>query len=93
MVSSITIEKIARELSGKTVIMHNCDRQLQGDYSLFVQRELKKSTLAKELEWSRGIAVGSEDFVSSIQNSFEKKTEKRKIENGEKTGLRNVIFP
>jgi putative transposase len=58
-------------------------KRLQEDYSLFVQSELKKSTLPKEPEWSRGIAVGSEDFVSSIQTSFGKKTEKRKIENGE----------
>ncbi len=46
-----------------------------------MQRELKKSTLCKKPEWSRGIAVGSEDYVSSIQNSFGKKTEKRKIKN------------
>ena len=58
-------------------------QRLQEDYSLFVQRELKKKILDKEPAWSRGIAVGSETFVSNIQKNFGQKTEKRKIENGE----------
>ena len=58
-------------------------KQLREDYSLFLQLELEKTSVEKEPQWSRGIAVGSETFVSTIQKNFGKKTEKRKIERGE----------
>lgn len=53
--------------------------ELQNEYEIYIQNELKKEDWSREPEWSSSIAIGSENFISEIQNKLGITKKKSKI--------------
>ncbi len=54
--------------------------QLQEEYELFVNLEMKKESQDQNPGWSSSIAVGKEGFINEIKNKLGSKVVKRKID-------------
>ena len=63
------------------------NERLRKEYNLLIERELNKGLLNHNPDWSEGIAIGDEDFISLIQRKLGIRTEKRKIEDEENRWL------
>ncbi len=53
--------------------------QLQTEYDRYVDHELLNGYMRNDFKWSSAIAVGSEEFVTGIQEKLGLKADKRKV--------------
>lgn len=63
------------------------NERLRDEYNMLIERELNKDSLNHNPDWSQGIAIGDEAFITRIQRKLGIRTERRKVEDEENRWL------